>query len=86
MGFQYEDEELELIYKGQTYKYRAPSAIEQQGTAKKFKEKADDETVGAADLYINFFVELGLPKEVLEKMSMKGLTDLFLYTVGAKKN
>ena len=84
MGFQYEDEELELTYKGQTYKYRAPSAVEQQVTAKKFKDA--DETVGAADLYINFFVELGLPKEVLEKMSMKGLTDMFLYTVGAKKN
>jgi hypothetical protein len=84
MGFQYEDEELELIYKGQTYKYRAPSAVEQQNTGKKFKSA--DESTDVIGIYLNFFEGLGLPKEVLEKMSTKGLSDLFVYTLGSKKN
>lgn len=84
MGFVYEDEELELTYKGTVYKYRQPSAYEQKQMSKKFKE-ADDNT-DAVDLYIEFFKELGLPEDVLGKMSLKGLLDLFSYTVGAKKN
>ena len=84
MGFQYDDEELELIYKGQSYKFRAPSAMEQRATSKKFREA--DEDVDAVALYTDFFVSLGLPLEVLEKMSMKGLMDLFSYSLGAKKN
>lgn len=84
MGFVYEDEELELTYKGTAYKYRQPSAFEQKHMSKKFKE-ADDNT-DAVDLYIEFFKELGLPEDVLGKMSLKGLLDLFSYTVGAKKN
>lgn len=84
MGFQYEDEELELNYKGTVYKFRAPSALEQRATSKKFREASDD--VDALDLYVEFFENLGLPKEVLEKMTMKGLMELFSYSLGAKKN
>lgn len=84
MGFQYEDEELELIYKGETFKFRAPSAIEQRTTAKKFREATEE--VDAVELYIEFFKGLGLPEDVLNKMSMKGLMDLFSYALGAKKN
>ena len=86
MGFTYEDEELELTYKGTTYKFRAPSAIEQKQTAKKFRDAATDENVDASDLYIELFVMLGLPLEIMQKLSMRGLTELFSYTVGAKKN
>ena len=84
MGFVYEDEELELTYKGEVHKFRAPSAYEQKAMAKKFKES--DEKTDAVDLYIEFFKELGLPEDVLGKMSLKGLLDLFAYAVGAKKN
>jgi hypothetical protein len=84
MGFQYEDEELELVYKGTTHKYRAPSAVEQQGIAKKFRDI--DENTDAVDLYIEFFEMLGIPKEVLQKMSVRGISDMFVYTVGSKKN
>jgi hypothetical protein len=84
MGFVYEDEELELTVKGVVYKFRQCSAYEQKEMSNKFKN-ADDNT-DAVDLYIDFFVSLGLPREVLEKMSLKGLLDLFGYTVGAKKN
>ena len=84
MGFVYEEEELELTYKGTTHKFRQPSAYEQKEMSKKFKN-ADDNT-DAVDLYIEFFKQLGLPEEVLGKMSLKGLLDLFSYTVGTKKN
>jgi hypothetical protein len=84
MGFTYEDEELELNYKGTSYKFRAPSAFEQKETSRKFRE-ADDKT-DAVDLYIEFFESLGLPKEILGKMTLKGLLDLFGYAVGSKKN
>lgn len=84
MGFQYEDEELELNYKGTVHKFRAPSAYEQKELAEKFKDA--DETTNAVDLYIGFFEALGLQKEVLGKMSMKGLLGLFEYAVGSKKN
>lgn len=84
MGFTYEDEKLELNYGGKTYEFRAPSALEQKATAKKFREA--DENTDASDLYLDFFKSLGLPEEVLVKMSMKGLMGLFEYAVGAKKN
>lgn len=84
MGFVYEDEELELNYKGTVHKYRQPSAFEQKELSKKFKEA--DEKTDAVDLYIDFFKVLGLPEDVLGKMSLKGLLGLFDYTVGAKKN
>lgn len=84
MGFVYEDEELELKYKEDVYKFRQPSAFEQKEMSKKFKN-ADDNT-DAVDLYIEFFKQLGLPEEILGKMSLKGLLDLFGYTVGTKKN
>lgn len=86
MGYKYEDETLELEYGGETHKFRAPSALEQKATARKFREATNDDTVDASDLYIEFFTNLGLPKEVLVKMSMKGLMGLFEYAVGAKKN
>lgn len=85
MGFKYEDEELELDFKGQVIKFRAPSALEQQAVSKRFKDAVDTD-VSAIDLYIQFFESLGIPKDVTEKMSMKGLVDLFSYSVGAKKN
>lgn len=84
MGFQYEDEELELIYKGKTYKFRAPSALEQRMTSKKFREAGPE--ADAVELYLEFFADLGLPRDILEKMSMKGLMDLFSYALGSKKN
>lgn len=84
MSFKYEDEELELVYKSAVHKFRAPSAYEQKATAKKFREV--DENTDVIDLYVEFFVSLGLPQDVLEKMSVKGLTELFTYAVGSKKN
>lgn len=84
MSFNYEDEKLELNYSGTKYPFRAPSALEQKATARKFREA--DENTDASDLYIEFFKSLGLPEEVLIKMSMKGLMGLFEYAVGAKKN
>lgn len=84
MGFTYEDETLTLSYKGVDYTFRAPSVIEQRKLGKAFKEA--DEGIDAFDLYINFFKELGLPEEVLSKMSMKGIISLFEYAVGVKKN
>jgi len=86
MGFTYEDEELEFTYKGVTHKFRAPSAVEQKQLSKKFRDAANDENVDASDLYIEMFVMLGLPLETMQKLSMRGLTELFSYTVGAKKN
>jgi len=89
MGYKYEDEELEFEYKGQVYKFRAPSAVEQKAVSKKFKEydieKAEPDS-DPIDLYINFFVELGLPLDVVSKMSSKGLFGLFEYAIGTKKN
>jgi hypothetical protein len=84
MGFVYEEEELELTYKGVAHKFRQPSAYEQKEMSKKFK--AADENTDAVDVYIEFFKQLGLPEEVLGKMSLKGLLDLFGYAVGTKKN
>lgn len=86
MGFKYEDEKLELDYAGKKYEYRAPSALEQRALNKKFQAAQGDDTVDATDLYLEFFKSLGLPEEVLIKMSMKGLMGLFEYMVGAKKN
>lgn len=84
MGFVYEEEELELTYKGTVHKFRAPSAYESKEISKKFKDA--DEKTDAVDIYIKFFEQIGLPEEVTSKMSLKGLLDLFAYTVGAKKN
>jgi len=84
MGFVYEEEKLELKVGDKVYPFTTPSAKQQQLTSLKFRN-ADDNT-DAVDLYIEFFESLGLPKEVLEKMSMKGLTDLFSYALGSKKN
>jgi restriction endonuclease S subunit len=84
VSFVYQEEELELKIKDESFKFRQPSAYEQKAMAKKFREA--DEQTEAVDIYIDFFVSLGLPKEVLEKMSLKGLLDLFAYTVGSKKN
>lgn len=84
MGFKYEDEKLELDFKGTIYMFRAPSALEQQAVSKKFKHA--DENTDALDLYIEFFESLGIPKDVSSQMSMKGIVELFSYAVGAKKN
>lgn len=84
MGFVYEEEELELTYKGTVYKFRQPSAYEQKEISKTFRQA--DENTDAVDLYISFFKSLGLPEEILGKMSLTGLLDLFSYAVGAKKN
>jgi len=84
MSFEYKEENLVLIYKGQNYEFRAPSAIEQRQISRKFKEA--DENADVVGLYVDFFVQLGCPQDVLEKMSMTGLLDLFAYSVGAKKN
>lgn len=84
MGFQYEDEELELNYKGESHKFRAPSAYEQKQLSDTFKNA--DESTDAVTIYVDFFVSLGLPKEIVSKMSMKGLLGLFEYAVGSKKN
>jgi hypothetical protein len=84
MSFEYHEETLELKIKDQVYPFRSPSAYDQKELSKKFKEATDD--MQAVDLYIEFFVGLGLPKEVLAKLSMKGLLGLFEYAVGAKKN
>ena len=88
MGFVYEDEELELEYMGKKYKFRAPSAIEQDKTLKKFQDagNTEDKKASATELYFEYFKDLGIPEEVLSKMTFKGLSDLFSYTVGAKKN
>lgn len=82
--FVYEEEELSLKIKGQAHTFRQPSAYEQKALSQRFKEA--DENTDAVDLYVGFFVELGLPKEVVSKMSMKGLVDLLGYATGAKKN
>jgi hypothetical protein len=84
MGYEYIEEQLELKYKGEVYPFRPASAYEQRALNNKFKEA--DENTDAVDLYINFFKELGLPEEVLSKMSLKGLLGLFDYTIGTKKN
>jgi len=84
VGYKYEDEELELNFKGQVVKFRAPSAREQQAVSKRFKEA--DENQDALDLYIEFFESLGISKEMTSQMSMKGIVELFSYAVGAKKN
>lgn len=84
MSFEYVDEILELKYQGQSYSFRAPSALEQKQIAKDFKNASEETDV--IEMYVSFFVQLGLPKEVLEKMSVKGIVDLFSYAVGSKKN
>lgn len=84
MGYVYEEKELELTVKGKVYKFRQPSAIEQKEMAVKFREASDD--THAVDMYVDFFVNLGIPKDVLVKFSMEGLIGLFGYAVGAKKN
>jgi hypothetical protein len=84
MGFEYVEEELSLKYKGNEYKFRQPSAFEQKDIGRKFKEATED--TDAVDIYVQFFVGLGLPEDVVNKLSMKGLLDLFGYAVGAKKN
>lgn len=84
MAFVYEEEKLELKYKDTVHEFRAPSAFEQKNISKRFREA--DENTDAVDLYVDFFVELGLPKDVLTKMTLKGLLDLFSYAVGTKKN
>lgn len=84
MGFVYEEEELELNFKGEIYKFRQPSAFEQKEMSKKF-QNAESE-VDPIDVYIELFKTLGLPEDVVIKMTLKGLLDLFSYTVDAKKN
>jgi hypothetical protein len=84
MGFVYEEEKLELTCQGVVYPFRQPSAYEQKNMAKKFRDA--DENTDAVDLYIEFFVSLGLPADVCGKMSLKGLLGLFEYAVGSKKN
>jgi hypothetical protein len=86
MGFTYEDEELELVYKTEIYKFRAPSAIEEKALSAEFQAYKPGESKDPVDLYIDFFVNLGLPAEVLSKMSSKGLTALLAYATGTKKN
>lgn len=87
MGFIYEDEELELTYKGVAHKFRTPSVVEQKQFNKKLgKANEEDATVDVFDLYIEFFKNLGLPEEVLTKMSTKGLSGLFEYSIGLKKS
>lgn len=84
MSFEYKDEELVLVVRGTKYPFRAPSAKEQRQIAKTFKEANEDMDV--LEIYVGFFVALGLPREVLETMSMRGLVDLFTYAIGGKKN
>lgn len=84
MGFEYVEEELSLTIKGEVYKFRQPSAFEQKEISKTFRQA--DEKTDAVDLYVEFFKTLGLPEEVVIKMSLQGLLDLFSYSVGAKKN
>ena len=87
MGFQYEDESLELNYKGQSYAFRAPSHLENKALVANLRAmKAGDDSIDPIDEYVNFLVSLGIPKEILEKMSVKGILSLFEYSVGAKKN
>lgn len=88
MGFKYEDEELELHFQAQAYKFRAPSAKEQQAFIRGLSSIGKDEKEGLdiVDHYVEFFKGLGLPEDVLVKMSMKGLAGLLDYATGSKKN
>ncbi len=82
-GFKYEAEELSLEIGDKKYPFREPSHIEQSSLKAKFESASPE---NAFNIYIDFFVGLGLPKEPLDKMSVRGLIGLFEYAVGAKKN
>lgn len=85
MGYEYKDEELELKVRGKVYKFRQPSAMEQKKLGEQFKE-AKEGIDDAVEIYIGFFEKLGLPRDVLESMSFKGLVGLLEYSNGIKKN
>jgi len=82
--FEYQEEELSLKMGDKVYNFRQPSAYEHKLISRKFKEA--DENTDAVDIYQDFFIRLGLPEEVVQKLPFKGLVDLFGYSVGAKKN
>lgn len=84
MGFEYIEQELELKIKDKVYKFREPSAYEQKQISKKFREA--DENTDAVDLYLDFFAQLGLSREIIGNLSFQGLIDLFSYSVSTKKN
>jgi len=84
MGFVYEAEKLSLEYNGATYEFKAPTAKQQRAIGNAFKSADDDTDV--VEVYIAFFVELGLPREILEEMTLNGLISLMSYSVGSKKN
>lgn len=77
-------EELELEMKGEVYKFRQPTALEQDSYLKLARESEGMEAL--MKIYFEYFEMLGLPLDVVKQLSWRGLNDLFDYTHNIKKN
>lgn len=76
---------LEVVYSGKSYLLREPTAKDVVGFQKASKVANDDEQM---DCFNNFLINLGLPQDVCESLSinkLKQLSEAIIGTVSEKK-
>lgn len=70
---------------GETYEAAEPTNAQSDAFFDQYEAvKAEGKTV--TKVYESFLVTLGLPKEQLAKLPLRGLLDIFTLVTGSKKN
>jgi hypothetical protein len=82
MSFVADADEFTAKIGGKEYKMAYPTHGQTKKLQAKLKDLGDLEPV---DVYADFMVELGLPKDVFEKMSLKNIMALVKYTLDVEK-
>ncbi len=82
-----EEEIVKVKIKGIEYSFEAPGSKVTRSVRAEFKAASHESYEGdPIDIYINFLVKLGLPKEVIEALSDKKIMEVFGIALGSKKN
>ncbi len=85
--FEIKQETMQVKLSGEVIEFRAPTSLEEESLSLAFKE-FDVETSSSHPtvIYKDFLGKLGIPREKLDQLSSKNITDLFSFAIGSKKN
>ena len=76
------DEKLRVRVKGQDFELNKPTMKQMSAYREKFK----DEGAATFDIFTDFLVEAGLPRETVENISSASALTLIEHLSGSKKN
>lgn len=85
--YEIEQETLKVKLLGEIIEFRAPTSVEEESVQEEFKSyDSATSSIHPMQIYKNFLINLGVPKEKLDKISNNKIMDLFGYSIGSKKN